>query len=237
MECETILIVDDNYDSIEVLKHMFAAFGYHTITAFDGKSGLQMAVQHRPDLIFLDMNMPIMNGMEMLTALRQTDCTSPVIFMTAYGSEQVAVDVLRFGVRDYLNKPFTKDEARLSIDRALREARLAREQEALSRSLLTAEAVRLTAVTLSHYLNNYLTALNGGLQLLEEILRQDWPSTELLQLLEESRKSSTKIETVVKVMLRATNVKLTTYANTTPMLDIEAALKEELEKLDHRSKQ
>ncbi len=231
MERETILIVDDNYDAIEILKEILTSMNYQTITAFHGKSGLQIAVERHPDLIFLDMNMPIMGGLEMLTALRQTNCTSPVIFMTAYGSEQVAVDVFRLGVRDYLNKPFTKEDVKEAIDRALRETRLMHERETLNRDLLAAEAVQVTVVTLSHYLNNYLTALNGGLQLLEETLQKEWPNPELLQLLGDSRKSSTNIEAVMRVLLRATNVKLTSYTNTTPMLDIQTALKKELDQL------
>ncbi len=231
MEHETILIVDDNYDAVEILKQILASMNYETITAFHGKSGLQIAAERHPDLIFLDMNMPVMDGLEMLTALRRTDCASPVIFMTAYGSEQIAIDAFRLGVRDYLNKPFTKDEVKLAIDRALRETRLVRERETLNRSLLTAEAVRVTVVTLSHYLNNYLTALNGGLQLLEETLQQDWPNPELLQLLEDSRKSCANIAAVMRVLLRTTSVKLTPYTNTTPMLDIEAVLNKELDQV------
>ncbi len=231
MENETVLIVDDNHDAIEVLEQILRSMNYQTLTAFHGKSGLQIAVERHPDLIFLDMNMPIMDGLEMLTALRQTDCISPVIFMTAYGSEQIAVDVFRLGVRDYLNKPFTKEDIEGAIDRALRETRLMREREALNRNLVTAEAVRVTVVTLSHYLNNYLTALNGGLQLLEETLQQEWRNPDLLQLLRDSRRSSANIEAVMRVMLRATNVKLASYTNTTPMLDIQSALEKELGQL------
>ncbi len=234
MERETILIVDDSREVISFLKQILAPMNYRVLTAFDGEAGFHMAISHNPDLIFLDMNMPIMTGMEMLAKLRQTTCASPVIFMTVYGSEQVAVDAFRLGVRDYLRKPFTDEDVNRAIERALRELRLARERESLNRNLLTAEAVRVTAVTLSHYLNNYLTALNGGLQLLEENLHQDWPNPELLRLLGESRNSSANIEAVVRVLLRATSVKLASYTNTTPMLDIEAALNEELDHVAQR---
>src|SRR5574341_1132989 len=119
------------------------------------------------------MNMPGLNGFEVLTALRQANCVSPVIFMTVAGSERIAVEAFRLGVRDYLSKPFTEAELRQSIDRALSETRLVCERDRLTRNLVMAEAVRSTIVTLSHYLNNYLTSLNGGLQLLEENLRND----------------------------------------------------------------
>jgi two-component system alkaline phosphatase synthesis response regulator PhoP len=87
MTDETILVVDDNLDFARTLeRYTLAPLGYTVLFAANGQRGLQLAVSHQPDLILLDMNMPSMNGMEMLRALRQTDCTSPVIFMTMHKS-------------------------------------------------------------------------------------------------------------------------------------------------------
>jgi DNA-binding response OmpR family regulator len=233
MENETILIVDDSPHSTKMLHEMLASLNYQAVTAFDGKSGLLIALERKPDLIILDMNMPIMSGMQTLRALRQENCRSPVIFMAAYGSEQIAIEAFRLGVRDYLRKPFDRDDTKAAIDRALQETRLMSEREMVDRSLLSAEAVRLMAVTLSHYLNNYLTALNGSLQLLDETLPQDYLRGDMLQLLEESRKSAANIEAVTRALLTLTNVKLSSYTDSTCMLDIETAVKQELERLKH----
>src|SRR5574341_644203 len=190
MTHETLLVIDDSCDMQDILANdILGSMGYKVITASDGRTGLQMAIEHNPDLILLDMNMPRMNGLQMLTALRQTACSSPVIFMTVYVSEGLAVEAFRLGVRDYLTKPFTADEVTQAVNQALRETRLAREREALNRSLVTAEAVRVTVVTLSHYLNNYQMALFGGLRLLEEKLQQELPDPELLQHLHNCYKS------------------------------------------------
>lgn len=231
MKNATILLVDDNRDILIILEGMLRANNYHVATAVDGRSGLQMVEEYRPDLILLDMNMPVMDGLEMLTVLRQTDSIIPVILMTAYGSEQMLTEALRLGVRDYLVKPVTHADLIRAVDSALLASRRDREREELHSTLLTAEAVRTTVVTLSHYLNNYLTALNGGLQLLEEKINQDWPDAELLQLLTYSRTSSTNIEAVLRVLVRATDVRLAAYSDTTPMLDIQSELQKELDQL------
>ncbi len=172
----------------------------------------------------------------MLAELRQTTCVSPVIFMTVFGSERIAVEAFRLGVRDYLNKPFTVDEVRLSVDRALSEKRLMREREELNKNLLTAEAVRVTVITLSHYLNNSTMVLNNVLTLLEEKLDDKYPDPNFLKLVQDGQDSVKYIQAVMQVLQQATSVKLTPYTRTTPMIDIEAALKENLSQLSKKKK-
>ncbi len=234
MQNEIILIVDDSADSSQILKQILESMNYQTISAFDGQSGLQIALRLQPDLVFLDMNMPIMGGLEMLEELRKANCATPVVFMTAYGSEQIAVEVFRLGVRDYLCKPFTLEEVQAALNRALQEARLLREREDLTRKLAIGEAVRATAVTLSHYLNNYLTALNGSLQLIGEALEHDGANPELHQILKESRESSANIEAVMRVLGQITSMRLVPYGGSSRMLDIEAAIQQELQKMHRR---
>ncbi len=231
MTAERLLIVDDSREVVAALQSAFATTHYEVLAAFDGRSGVELAISHHPELILLDMNMPGMNGLETLVALNRANCNCPAILMTAYGSEQIAVDAFRLGVRDYLKKPFREDEVKLAVDRALREMRLAREGEDLSRSLLAAETVRETTVTLSHYINNYLAALSGNLQLLDEALQQNPTNAECPRLVRESIASAANIEAVLRILIRITNVRLTSYAGATPMLDIRAALTKELQSL------
>jgi CheY-like chemotaxis protein len=229
MAGETILIVDDSRE-IRILLHedVLPAMGFKTFAAADGREGLDLAARCRPDLILLDMNMPRMSGLEMLAALRQDQFAAPAILMTAYGSEHVAIEAFRLGVRDYIVKPFTNEEMLKAIDRALNESRLARAQEELNRNLMTAEIVRVTVVTLSHYLNNHLTTLKGGLTLLGEALTEKAPDPYLLDILQASRKSALSIQAVMKVLLGATGIRLCSYTDSTMMVDIESALREEL---------
>ncbi len=229
MANETILVVDDSPEIVRFLKsYVLAPLEYKVLTASDGQEGLKMAVTNPVDLIMLDMNMPKMTGLQMLVALRQTECKSPVIFMTVHGSENMAVEVFRLGVRDYLVKPFTVDEVRIVIDRALRETRLAKEKEELSRNLVASDTVRQTVITLSHYINNNLMILNGGFSLLLEGMQKDSIDMPfLLGILQDCKNSVGQIETVMRVLQKVTKVKQTSYYGQSNMLDIDTALREE----------
>jgi len=232
MANETILVVDDSREIVRILKeHMLTPLGYQVIHGADGRQGLDLAVESQPDLILLDMNMPHMTGMEMLQALRQTDCVAPVIFMTMHGSESVAVEAFRLGVRNYLMKPFTAREIQQAVDDALRATRLAREKEALERSIIETETVRQTTVTLAHYINNYLTSLISGLSLLEEDLEDESIEPDLSAIARQCGDSAAKIGAVMRVLQRVTNIQGVTYHGQVKMIDIETALQEEFTRL------
>ena len=230
MASESILVVDDRQDIVHFLEHStLSPLGFQVMSAYNGERGLQAAIQHNPDLIMLDMSMPRMDGMEMLKALRQTPCQAPVIFMTMYGSEKIAVEAFRLGVRDYLEKPFTVDEAQQAVNRALRETRLSREKEELARDLLAADTVRQTVVTLAHYINNNLLVVSGGLQLvLEALLQERYTDPMLPKVVGDCLISADRIGTVLRVLQRYNEVKLSDYSGGVKMLDIEDALQREL---------
>jgi DNA-binding response OmpR family regulator len=231
MSGETILIVDDSLEIRRLLEQdVFPPLGFKAFSAADGQEGLELADRCRPDLILLDMNMPRLSGLGMLAELRRKRNSAPAILMTAFGSERVAIEAFRLGVRDYVVKPFTPEEILQAVDRALNETRLAKAQEELNRNLMTAEIVRVTVVTLSHYLNNHLTTLKGGLTLLGEALEDRAPDPNLLDILQASRKSALSIQAVMKVLIDATGVRLCPYTDSTMMMDIEAALREELKR-------
>jgi class 3 adenylate cyclase/DNA-binding response OmpR family regulator len=134
---EMILIVDDAVDNRAFIRqYVIEPNGYRAIEASNGRAGLEMAVKHKPDLILLDYNMPIMDGSDVLRALRKHHIDIPVILMTFHGSEDVAVEVFRLGVRDYISKPFYPEDMENAIDRSLTETRLRREKEALTKRLV-----------------------------------------------------------------------------------------------------
>jgi two-component system NtrC family sensor kinase len=139
MARERVLIIDDSADIRSFLQDMvLGPRGYVVTTATDGQRGLEMALAQQPDLILLDVNMPRMTGLEVLEALRDNNFSAPVILMTFYGSENIAVQAFRLGVRDYVRKPFEVEEVLGAIDRALTESRLRRDRERLMRQLAVA---------------------------------------------------------------------------------------------------
>jgi len=232
MAHEKILVIDDSPEIVRFLKHyILSPVGYEVISANDGQTGLEMAISNSPDLIMLDMIMPPMNGLQVLTSLRESRSKVPVIFMTLHGSEQIAVEVFRQGVRDYLVKPFTVEEVTQAVDRALQEGRLAHEKEVLLRELVAQETIRQTVITLAHYLNNSLTVVQAGLGLIQESLpKEDLDKALLYQVLQDSLANVRQIGAVMRVLQRITRVQDTSYHGQVKMLDIEAALKDELNK-------
>jgi class 3 adenylate cyclase/DNA-binding response OmpR family regulator len=136
---EVILVVDDGQDNRDfVVDYVLKPNNFQYLLARDGLEGLQMAIQSGPDLILLDWNMPRMNGVEVLEEMEKRGLDIPVILMTFHGSEELAIEVYRLGVRDYVRKPFDPDEMLAAIDRALTETRLRREKDALTNRLIHA---------------------------------------------------------------------------------------------------
>jgi two-component system NtrC family sensor kinase len=135
---ERVLIIDDDRSARDFLANqVLQPAGYDVLLARDGADGLQQALREAPDLIFLDMQMPRLTSAELLNALAQQHREPPLILTTRFGSEALAVHALRMGARDYLTKPFVIADAQAAVERALREVRLRRERDQLTRRLMT----------------------------------------------------------------------------------------------------
>lgn len=136
MPDEIILIVDDSKENRDfIIENVLEPHGYRYLTARDGAEGLQLALKHRPDLILLDLQMPRMDGDQVMRQLKSYEVSIPVILMTAHGSEQILTEFLRLGVRDYVKKPYYAEELAEALERALHESRLEKEKEELNRRL------------------------------------------------------------------------------------------------------
>ena len=115
MSLPKILSVDDSRTMRMMVKRVFRPFQCELFEAADGMEGLEAAITHQPDLIMLDYNMPVMDGVAMLRKMREHDNIkrTPVIMLTAEDSNEIISTVARLGVRDYIIKPF-EDENLLS---------------------------------------------------------------------------------------------------------------------------
>ncbi len=123
---ERVLVVDDARSIRDfITEYILAPRGFEILIATDGLEGLRVAFDKQPDLMIVDVQMPNMDGLEMLRRLQLRRITIPAILITAHSSEKVAIEALRMGVRDYVLKPFDVKEMAEAIDRALRESRLA----------------------------------------------------------------------------------------------------------------
>lgn len=105
----TVLVIDDEKDLIELVKYNLEKDGFQVIPATDGYKGLRLAREYRPDLVLLDLMLPGMDGLEVCRNLKGDDETSsiPVIMLTAKGTEADIVVGLEMGADDYITKPFS----------------------------------------------------------------------------------------------------------------------------------
>lgn len=136
MSDERILIIDDSIAIASLLvNEILPLGGYSATAALSGEEGLEIARQVKPDLILCDLEMPDINGLDVLRELQRTGLDIPAIMMTAFGSEAIAAQALRIGVKDYIIKPFTTDEILASVERALAESRLRQQLESATEGL------------------------------------------------------------------------------------------------------
>lgn len=108
----TVLIVDDVDANVLLLKLLISRAGYKTLTATNGKEALQVAMDSNPDLILLDIMMPIMDGHEVAKRIKEMPDKAhiPIIFLSALNSTEDIVEGFKLGAADYVTKPFNKDE-------------------------------------------------------------------------------------------------------------------------------
>jgi two-component system alkaline phosphatase synthesis response regulator PhoP len=118
---EKILIVEDDESISELIEYNLQAAGFDTVTAFDGKTGLELAETEAPDLVLLDVMLPGMDGWDVCRELRRKS-NVPVLFLTALDAEFDRVLGLELGADDYITKPFSPRELVARVKAVLRRA-------------------------------------------------------------------------------------------------------------------
>lgn len=127
-----ILIVDDDPDVQEVLKDRLESLGYRAVPALTGRQGLELLDKESPQMVFLDIELPDMNGLEALKAIRKRQNDVAVVIVTAYGTIERAVQAMKDGAYDFIQKPLKPGYVALIVERAMERERLKREVEILS---------------------------------------------------------------------------------------------------------
>ena len=115
-----ILIIEDEAPMRTALTDLLTAEGYRVLSAADGESGLQRALDEKPDLILLDIMMPKLDGFALCAELRRLALTVPVLMLTAKGQIEDRVAGLDAGADDYLVKPFSTEELLARVRALLR---------------------------------------------------------------------------------------------------------------------
>ena len=119
MARKSILVVDDEKSQREILEMILSGEGYDVTTASSGEAAMKFVESRRFDLVLTDLKMTGMSGLDLLKELTNFDKSIIVILLTAHGSVDSAVDALRLGAFDYLQKPYDKEKLLDTVSRAL----------------------------------------------------------------------------------------------------------------------
>ena len=185
----TILIVEDEKSIVDILRFNLQKEGFATLEAYDGKTGLNLVMEHAPDLILLDLMLPEMNGFEVCKTIRDRDINTPILILTAREAENDKVLGLELGADDYITKPFSVRElmarVKANVRRAERMPQPAQggEREVLelgrlridhSASLVTKDGLNLELTQREFELLSYLASHQGRVFSRQELMERVW---------------------------------------------------------------
>jgi DNA-binding NtrC family response regulator len=137
----TIMVVDDDPDIRLILEDRLKALNYRVVTATNGGEALEKVAQEEPDLMFLDLQMPGMDGMQVLRKLKDYSELA-IVIVTAFGTIEKAVEAIKEGAFDFITKPFSSEHLALVIKNAL-ERKALRQENLYLKSEMNASAVEI----------------------------------------------------------------------------------------------
>src|SRR3954470_6831426 len=127
-----ILVVDDQEMMRDSLAATLAREGHEIVACGDGAAAVErLSAGGRFELLITDLKMPRMTGIELLAEAKRLRPDLPVVLMTAFATVQTAVEAMKLGAYDYIQKPFDGDEIKHLVDRTLKHSRLIKENQAL----------------------------------------------------------------------------------------------------------
>ncbi len=130
-----ILIVDDEPDMLTGCSNILAALGNKPVPIAEGSLALELIKNEEFDLIFCDLLMPDVDGMQIIENVQKISPQTPIIIFSAYGTIDRAVDAMRAGAFDFIEKPFDTDRLKMVIEKGLRQRNLIKERNNLLKQL------------------------------------------------------------------------------------------------------
>jgi two-component system cell cycle response regulator DivK len=120
----TVLVVDDFDDTRQLMRLWFEKMGYHVVEAENGKEAIRVAQDELPDLIIMDIEMPVLDGLRAARVIHDEEKLRdvPIIAVSAYGREQFRAKALAAGCSEYVSTPFEPDELKKLINDLMRSA-------------------------------------------------------------------------------------------------------------------
>jgi FixJ family two-component response regulator len=116
---QQVLVIDDDRSTLEGFAGVLRYGGFDVATAETGREGLSAVQRHRPDLVLADLGLPDLSGVDVLRELRAGRIGVPLVIVTGYGSTRLAVEAIRAGACDFVEKPLVGDDLLRVVERAL----------------------------------------------------------------------------------------------------------------------
>jgi signal transduction histidine kinase len=164
---ETVVVIDDDYAMRLSCCKILSKMGFRVEAFEDGTFGLEGVVRLKPGLIVVDLKMPGISGMEVISRVHEIDPQITIVVITGYATIDTAVEAMKCGAYDFLPKPFSPDELRLIVNRGLERRRLSLESQQceIERALLKRRFVTFV----SHQLRTPLVAIHQYLDVLKHL--------------------------------------------------------------------
>ena len=216
-----ILIIDDYPDNVFLLQDRLEKEGFEVIKAYQGETGIQKAVEEKPDLILLDIMMPDISGFDVCKILTTNQETKliPIILLTALTEADSLKQGLLAGAFDYVKKPFNRTELIARINSALRFSET-------NKILLEVEKIKTyaaTVVTANHEIKQPLTLINlSTAAIRREISRPDFSSEVILKRIEFIENAARDIINVLDKLGSIKKPVITPYVNDLNIIDLKA---------------
>jgi DNA-binding response OmpR family regulator len=214
-----VLIVEDDKSYAEILKRVIIKNGYGINLAHDGKEGLELSTEWKPDVIIVDWMMPGMSGIELISKLREHPELkfSYIIMLTARVETEDKIAGLEAGADDFITKPVDFGELIARIRVGFRMKKLQTEIAELQHESALLEMAR----TLGHEINNPLNIIYLALELINRALKEDNPDREKIkENLNRIYQASERIKEIVNKLISLRKPAFKEYVNGKRMLDL-----------------
>ena len=220
-----ILVIDDYPDNVFLLKERLEREGFEVLKAYNGETGIQIAVDSKPDLILLDIMLPGMSGYDVCMRLTNKEETKgiPIILLTALTEVDNLRQGLQAGAFDYIKKPFNKIELIARINSALRFS----ETNKLLIELEKIKTYAATVVTANHEIKQPLTLINlSTAAIRRELSKENFSKDTITKRIEFIENAAKDIIAVLEKLGSIKKPVITPYVNDINIIDLNSEGKE-----------
>ncbi len=159
-----ILVIDDEETNVRVLSISLRSDGYDVVTAYSGEEGLEVFKKEAPDIVLTDLKMPGMDGIEVLGKIKALEPDAEVIIITGHGDIDSAIEALKYGGSDFINKPIRDEALSIALQRAKEKLEIRKKLKEYTFNL--ENEVKIATRELwrrSNFLNRLITSSNDGI--------------------------------------------------------------------------